>query len=83
MSKSDVADDEICRIIKSVISKASVKGGVTPAMSLRGELGIDSLGLMSIVFALEENLGVDAFSRVEQFVGAEYVSDIIKIVRQV
>jgi acyl carrier protein len=83
MSKSEVADDEICRIIGSVISKASVKGGVTPAMSLRGDLGIDSLGLMSIVFALEENLGVDAFSQVEQFVGAEYVSDIVKIVRQI
>ncbi|MCT9008491.1 acyl carrier protein [Streptomyces sp. NPDC054766] len=77
-----MSDDEICRLIASVISKAAAKKGVTPEKSLRGDLGIDSLGLMSIVFVLEEKAGIDAFSQVERFVGAEFVSDIIKIVRQ-
>jgi hypothetical protein len=51
-------------------------------MSLRADLGIDSIGLMSVVFMLEEEAGIDAFSHVQQFIGAEYVADIIKIVRQ-
>jgi acyl carrier protein len=51
-------------------------------MSLRADLGIDSVGLMSIVFLLDEQAGVDAFSHVQAFISAEYVSDIITIVRQ-
>lgn len=74
-------DEDICRIIASVIPRSVAKAGVVPGTSLRTDLGIDSLGLMSIVFVLEEKLGVDAFSRVERFVRAEYVSDIITIVR--
>jgi len=33
------------------------------------------------VFLLEEKAGIDAFSNVQNFISAEYVSDIIKIVR--
>lgn len=82
MNKEPVTDEAICQVIGSVIPKAAAKSGIAPSMKLRTDLGIDSLMLMSIVFVLEEKLGVDAFSRVEQFVSAEYVSDIIKIVRQ-
>ncbi|MCK7624969.1 acyl carrier protein [Streptomyces sp. RS10V-4] len=82
MNKGPVTDEAICRIIGSVIPKAAAQGGVTPEMDLRADLGIDSLALMSIVFVLEEQVGIDAFSKVEQFVGAEAVSDIIDIVRQ-
>jgi acyl carrier protein len=77
-----VSDEAICRIIGSAIPRSAAKNGVTPAMSLRGDLGIDSIGLMSIVFVLEEQVGIDAFSHVQQFISAERVSDIIEIVRQ-
>ncbi|WP_255950803.1 acyl carrier protein [Streptomyces odontomachi] len=77
-----MTDDDICQIIGSVIPKKAAKAGITPAMSLRADLGIDSLALMSIVFVLEEKIGIDAFGKVDQFVGAERVSDIIKIVRE-
>ena len=79
---SPVTDEGICRIIGSVLPKSTVRGGVTPAMNLRGDLGIDSVGLMSIVFVLEEKTGIDAFSHVQEFISAEHVSDIIDIVRQ-
>jgi acyl carrier protein len=72
-----VTDEAICRIIAT----ACARSGVTSEMSLRGDLGIDSLGLMSVVFLLEEKAGIDAFSNVQNFISAEYVSDIIKIVR--
>ncbi|GAA3753300.1 acyl carrier protein [Salinactinospora qingdaonensis] len=82
MSEQAVTDEAICQIIKGVISKSAAKGGVTPEMNLQTDLGVDSLGLMSIAFVLEEQVGVDAFSHVDQFINAEYVSDIIKIVRE-
>ncbi len=82
MNTGHVSDDEICRLIASVIPKRAAKRGVTPEMSLRGDLGIDSLGLMSIVFVLEEKAGIDAFGRVQEFIRAEFVSDLIKTARQ-
>ncbi|WP_328719028.1 acyl carrier protein [Streptomyces sp. NBC_00247] len=82
MNTSQASDEEICGIIASVITKKAAKGGVRPGMSLRGDLGIDSLALMSIVFVLEEKTGIDAFARVDAFVAAETVSDIIDIVRK-
>ncbi|WP_162890134.1 acyl carrier protein [Streptomyces olivoreticuli] len=77
-----MSDDEICRIIASTIAQKAAKKGVSPEMSLRGDLGVDSLTLMSIVFVLEEKTGIDVFGRVEEFVRAESVADIIKVVRQ-
>ncbi|HEV2377244.1 MAG TPA: acyl carrier protein [Streptosporangiaceae bacterium] len=77
-----MTDEAICRLIGTVVGRAAGKSGVTAGMSLRSDLGLDSIGLMSVVFMLEEQTGIDAFSHVQEFVGAEYVSDIITIVRQ-
>jgi acyl carrier protein len=82
MKKTPVSDEAICQIIGSTLPKSARKSGVTPAMSLRGDLGVDSIGLMSIVFVLEQKVGLDAFSHVQEFISAQHVSDIIDIVRQ-
>lgn len=81
MKNTALTDEAICRLIGTVAPGAAAKPGITPEMSLRADLGIDSMGLMSLVFMLEEKTGIDVFSRVQQFISAEYVSDIIKIVR--
>ncbi|HYI62227.1 MAG TPA: acyl carrier protein [Acidimicrobiales bacterium] len=78
---SSTLDEGVCRIIGSAIPGAAARG-VTPSMRLRGDLDIDSIGLMSIVFLLEEETGIDVLDRVDDVIGAEYVSDIIEIVRQ-
>ncbi|MCX0242553.1 acyl carrier protein [Streptomyces drozdowiczii] len=82
MNTSQASDEEMCRIIAGAIPKKAAKGGVRPDMSLRGDLGVDSLALMSIVFVLEEKTGIDAFGRVDAFVAAESVADVIAIVRR-
>jgi acyl carrier protein len=82
VSAAQASDEEVCRLIASVLPKAVAKHGISPEMNLRGDLAVDSLGLMSIVFVLEEKLGIDAFSQVDRLVRAEHVSDLIAIVRQ-
>lgn len=76
---SSFTDERLCAIIGSVLPKSA---GITPAMDLRADLGIDSVGLMSIVFVLEEQVGIDSFGHVQEFVAAESVADIIEIVRK-
>lgn len=78
---SATTDDRICQIIASALPRATAEGGVSPGMDLRGDLGIDSVALMSIVFVIEEKLGFDAFSHVQEFIDAQRVGDIIDIVR--
>lgn len=80
MSRAAVTEETVCSIIAGVLPPASAKGGVTPSMSLRGDLGIDSLGLMSLVFVLEEQTGIDAMSCLDRFIAAESVADVVTVV---
>lgn len=81
MKKTELTDDALCDLIGSTLPKAVRKRGVTPAMDLRADLGVDSIGLMSIVFLLEQEVGLDVFSHVQELIGAQLVSDLIAIVR--
>jgi acyl carrier protein len=75
-----VTAEAVCSIIAGTLPPATAKGGVTPSMSLRGDLGIDSMGLMSLVFVLEEQTGIDAMSCLDRFIAAESVADIVAVV---
>ncbi|GLZ51893.1 acyl carrier protein [Actinomycetospora sp. NBRC 106378] len=75
-----VDESTVCSIIASVLPRASVQGGVEPSMSLQGDLGLDSVGLMSLIFVLEEQTGVDTMSCLERLIEAEYVRDVVDIV---
>lgn len=77
-----VSDGAVCRIIGSVLGRPATGAGVAPEMDLRADLGLDSVGLMSVVFLLEEELGIAAFDHVQAFIEAQQVSDIIEIVRR-
>ncbi|MFC4532110.1 acyl carrier protein [Sphaerisporangium dianthi] len=70
-----MTEDELCQIIAGVLPGKDV----APHMSLRNDLGVDSIGLMSIVFVLEEQTGIDTMSHVMEFIEAEYVHDIVGI----
>jgi acyl carrier protein len=78
---SRTAEETVCLVIGQALPGAAI-GTVTPSMDLRGDLGVDSVGLMSIVFLLEEETGIDAFALAEDFVAAERVDDIVAIVRR-
>lgn len=52
---------------------------VTPEVNFREQLNIDSLGLLSIAFEIEETLGVDMFSYSERLAESRTVKDLIDI----
>lgn len=82
MSIVDFEPVKVCELIAKTLPKKSTKNGVLPAMDLRNDLGVDSIGLMTIVFTLEEDLGVDLFSCSDRFVSATTVDHVIDIVRE-
>jgi len=78
---SDKTEAKVHRAIAAAISSAAAKD-IRPDMSLRLDLHIDSVGLMTLAFLVEQETGIDAFSRVQEFVAAESVADIVAIVRR-
>ena len=61
---ADVADDvefeeKILSLIAQAVPAKFRKAKITRDMSLRKDLGIDSLGLMALVFRIEESFGID------------------------
>jgi acyl carrier protein len=77
-----ISDEAICKIVASVLPATATRGGVTPDMDLRADLGLDSVGLMSVVFLLDEEVDFDVFAHVQRFIEAQTVSDVIEVVRQ-
>lgn len=81
MSAVPLPSEEVYRIIESATGRRS-RSSITPATDLRRDLGVDSVGLMSIVYLLEEKTGFDAFDYIDDFIAAETVEDILDILRQ-
>jgi acyl carrier protein len=81
MSAIPLPSDEVYRIIDSATGGRS-RSPITPSADLRRDLGVDSVGLMSIVYLLEEETGFDAFDYIDDFIAAETVEDILDILRQ-
>ncbi len=54
---------------------------IAPEMKLRTHLGIDSIGLISMLLTLEEGLGLDLFRVSDKVTQAVSVADVIAIVK--
>jgi len=49
-------------------------------LSLHGQLGIDSLGLMSLAFRLEEEFGIDLMEHADRVSAVNTVGDVVRLV---
>jgi acyl carrier protein len=76
----DITDAKICDVISRAIGVSPKV--VLPSTNLRRGLGLDSVGLLSIAFILQEQIKIDAFDHARDFIEADTVSDIIGIVRR-
>jgi acyl carrier protein len=75
-----ITDTEICNIICQATGAS--QNSVLPSTHLRDDLGLDSVGLLSIAFIIETHTGIDAFAHAEAYIEAQRASDIIAIVQR-
>jgi acyl carrier protein len=80
MKPTGITDPEICTIIGRATGVDP--NIVLPSTNLRRDLGLDSVGLLSIAFIIEEQTGIDAFEHAQGFIQAQTVSDLIDIARR-
>ena len=80
MGRKLIADSAICRLIANAVPHYNGQA-ITPDMNLRTALGFDSIGLITMVFILEEELGIDLFSVSKKLTEAVSVADIVAAVK--
>jgi acyl carrier protein len=76
-------DPTIARLICEVLPRRLQRTPLHESMSLRGDLGIDSLGLMSLAFRLEEEFEIDLMACAEEVANVQTIEDVQRLVQQV
>ncbi|AKF86089.1 phosphopantetheine-binding protein [Myxococcus sp. MISCRS1] len=58
MTGDPTFEEKVIAMIAQAVPRRFRKAAITPELSLRKDLGIDSLGVASLLFRLEETFGV-------------------------
>lgn len=82
-SAIDSLQETVLRLIREVVPWQFAKTALRPDTSLQGDLGIDSLGKLSIAFRLEEEFGLELSEHVSRLGDVRTVADVLQFVRQV
>ena len=65
--------------VVQILPPGAAKAGLRTESDLRNELGMDSIGLVSLVDLVDEALGVDLSSSAERLADARRVGDLIRL----
>lgn len=74
-------EDQVLKAIKRALPRTSARATLTPQARLRDELGLDSLGVVSLVFELEEALGIAVPRDAFDLARLTTVADVIALAR--
>lgn len=68
-------------LIREVLPRAMAGRSLALEDSLNADLAIDSLGLMSLAFRVEETFGIDVMAHADRIATVETVGDLVAFVR--
>ena len=72
----------VINLVREVLPRRFLKASLEKDMALREDLGIDSIGLMSLAFRLEEEFNLDLMASAEEFTKVQTIEDLQKFVYQ-
>lgn len=72
--------ERVDRLIREVMPRRLRDAAIADESLLHGELGIDSLGLMSLAFRVEEEFGIDVIAHAERVAGIFSVGELRRFV---
>lgn len=76
-------EERIKGLLNEVVPHAKHEVLLDQGMSLRSDLGIDSIGLMSLAFRLEEEFSIDLTEHAEEVAMVESVGDVVRFIGKV
>lgn len=77
--ESDVAR-RVTKIVQRALPRKAGPKRLDPALNLRKDLMLDSMGLMNIAFRVEEEFGIDVAAHEEALNAIETLGDVIEFV---
>lgn len=72
--------DDFPRLIETIVPDPRVLKDITFSSDIRADLGLDSLGLLNLVFNIEAEYGIDLMLFLEAVANTNTVGDIIDVV---
>jgi acyl carrier protein len=80
--RAETAEERVTRVL-ATYAESAPRGALSPTMSLRRDLEIESLTLVSALLRIGDELGVDFADAGVSLVGVETVGDVIALARRV
>jgi acyl carrier protein len=64
------------KLVREVMPRRLHKLALDDALALQGELGIDSIGLMSLAFRIEEEFQIDLMQHTDRVAAVRTIGDV-------
>ncbi|MCY1079441.1 acyl carrier protein [Archangium lansingense] len=77
---SSSVDVALERLLREVMPRRLHKIALKDSMSLNGELGIDSIGLMSLAFRIEEEFQIDLMEHADKVATIRTMGDVRNLI---
>lgn len=74
---TDLAESRVLHLLREALPWHSAKKEITPEMTLHGNLGLDSLARLALLFRLEEEFDLDLTASAEKLVNVRTVEDLV------
>jgi acyl carrier protein len=74
--------NNVDRLIREVLPRRLRNAVLTQGQSLHADLGIDSLGLMSLAFRIEEEFAIDLMEHAQRVTAVDTVGDLLQLVAE-
>lgn len=69
------------KLLREVVPRRLHKLQLDESMSLQGELGIDSIGLMSLAFRIEEEFQIDLMQQPDRVANVRTMGEVRDLIR--
>jgi len=75
--------EKVTKLIRRSLPTRGAGIALAPTLHLRSDLGIDSMGLMTLAFKLEQEFGIDVSAHTEQLSQFQTIGDVVSFICEV
>lgn len=75
-------ESRVLHVLREALPWQLAKKEITRDMTLHGNLGLDSLARMALLFRLEEEFDIDLTSSPEEFVNVQTVESLLSVMHK-
>ncbi len=82
LRSANAIEGAVLRLVREVVPWQFAKTPLSMGLSLQSDLGVDSMGKLSVAFRVEEEFGLDLGEHVASVAQIRTIGDIVTFVRE-